>query len=171
MKRTYQPSKRRRKNKHGFRTRNKTKNGKKVLAKRRAKGRKSVAIKKTGKQSLLKKLKKNSDFLKLKNSGKKVRVSDWLQIQFLETPEEGLEKSLYIGVTTGRKVGSAVVRNKLKRWCREHFKSRKSTYSLVSGSINIVFRPHKKENFYQDLKHEFLDSEIEKSLRFLRKNS
>lgn len=93
-------------------------------------------------------LKSTKDFQNLFEKGKKIHLSSWLVVNVGQNP---LEFSRF-GWTLPRYVGSAVTRNKLKRWCREFLRS-KPTLIAEKIDVNFVFRRRDKE-FYKSLNHE-----------------
>ena len=66
----------------------------------------------------------------------------------------GEEEGLKLGLTLPRYVGTAVTRNRLKRWVREFFRQNEIGLSHGKGlHANVVFR-RKEKGFYKNLSHE-----------------
>ncbi|MBC7752769.1 MAG: ribonuclease P protein component [Moraxellaceae bacterium] len=100
-------------------------------------------------------LKKSSDFLFISKSGKRIKPVKWLTIQYVYAESS----SSYVGVTASRKVGPAVLRNKLKRWVRNSVRSIEfnEKISNFGRKIVFVFRPQTVD-FYDQLTYaEFHD--------------
>lgn len=97
-------------------------------------------------------LKKSSDFLYISKNGKKIKPVKWLTIQYINAESS----SSYVGITASRKVGPAILRNKLKRWVRNSVRSIELAKS--SGKkIVFVFKPQ-PDDFYKKLTYaEFKD--------------
>ena len=97
----------------------------------------------------LKVLKRRSEFLVLRKSGQKVRPSDWLLMSF-SVNKQG---EMRCGWTLPRFVGSAVVRNRLKRWSRVYFRTLLNSGDEIPIDINLIFRKVDGE-FYRKLNYE-----------------
>lgn len=94
-------------------------------------------------------LKNRSDFLFILKNGHRVRPSNWLLLNFIVKEDGGLR----CGWTLPRQVGSAVIRNRLKRWTRVYFRHLLASGEDVAVDVNLVFR--KAENdFYKKLNYE-----------------
>ncbi len=101
-------------------------------------------------------LSRRADFLKLKTEGQSFHVNNWLIVNIQKTDE----KFVRCGWTISRQVGSAVVRNRLRRWGREYLR----TWSLdheLSFDMNLIFKRREKD-FYKSVSHKEFDSVMEK---------
>ena len=167
MKRTFQRKFGRRKKKHGFRSKMKTKGGRKLLKRRRARGRKNLTVsstmKKKRKQNLSMKskilaLSKNEEFKYLLKNNK---ISNKYTTIFFGNLNNKDKKKLNISFVTKKKIGNAIKRNKIKRRlrnimndaCKEMSINLKYSYLVIAKStmLNNEFKKI-KETLFQDLK-------------------
>ena len=133
MKRTYQPSKIKRARKHGFRSKMKTKGGKKLLARRRARGRKSLTVSGQSMKSKILALSKNEEFRTLLKSKK--TSNKYVTIFFGNLTNKN-KNSLNISFVAKKKIGNAVKRNKIKRRLRNIMND---AYKKISINLNYSY--------------------------------
>lgn len=94
-------------------------------------------------------LKRSSNFKEAASVGKKQKLASWLTIHIIHSADS----KNYFGITASRKVGGAVVRNKLKRWVRNCVRTEKWPAKLDSKTVVFVFRAQPDESFYSKLKY------------------
>ena len=79
---------------------------------------------------------KRGQFLSVQNCGRKIHSH-----QFIMIHAKGEGDSSRLGITVSKKVGSAVVRNRIKRIIREYFRHNRHRFQSVIGDINLIAKP------------------------------
>ena len=74
------------------------------------------------------------------------------------------------GITISKKVGKAVLRNKLKRWIRNILKDFSESSGQFSFDLNFVFKPVNNA-FYKSLQFKEFREQVELALRKIAKSS
>lgn len=120
---------------------------------------KSVGSKKTDHR-----LRARSDFERLKENGRKSSVRRWFVAVYSERSNGGLR----YGFTITRKVGGAVLRNKLKRWGRECFR-RLSEPENLPFDVNVIIRPM-SDGFYDRITFQEFGEVFEKTIFPIQKS-
>lgn len=85
-------------------------------------------------------------------------------MNFVESPAGRLR----LGWTLPRQVGSAVIRNKLKRWSRVYFRECVKAGEIPPVDLNLVFRKTEGD-FYKNLSYERFASVVDKGWLQIKK--
>ena len=96
----------------------------------------------------LPKIRSRRDFEFLSKKGKRVHINSWLLFNY----KENQLGHLRCGWTIPKYVGNAVVRNRIRRWCREFFRDQRKLKWDPEIDLNVVVRKREK-SFYKQLSH------------------
>ena len=168
MKRTFQPKFGRRKKKHGFRSKMKTKGGRKLLKRRRARGRKNLTVSSSMKRKKKWNLSMKSKIVALSNNEefkkllKRKKISNIYVTIFFGNLDNKDNKKLNISFVTKKKLGNAVKRNKVKRRLRSIINDAIKKISIkLEYSYLVIAKPTMLNNDFKNIK-ETLFQEFEK---------
>lgn len=89
-------------------------------------------------------LKRSSSFKEVALKGTKKRLSAWVTLQLMPSSDS----KNYVGITVSRKVGNAVIRNKLKRWVRNCVQTEKWPEKYSSYIFVFVFKQQADAEFF-----------------------
>ncbi len=111
------------------------------------------------KKSPLLTLKSRNDYLALKKSGKKIYTKVGLIFSF----KPNCLGYSRLGWTVPKYAGNAVVRNKLKRYCRESARSSIDKLNALKLDVNIVFL-NKGKDHYKNLRFNEIENAMDEFL-------
>jgi len=105
---------------------------------------------------------KRRDFLRIQQRGYRI-YSERLIFQFMP----GRSQRVRLGITASKKIGNAVVRNRVKRWLREAFRREPSLIAPPLALIfDLVVTPKRGVT---DFSHAVILDELQSALRRYRK--
>jgi ribonuclease P protein component len=100
-------------------------------------------------------LRKRAEFLQLASAQHKTTVRGFLVVW-----SENNLQTARLGITASKKIGCAVVRNRVKRYLREFFRHNRSAMAAVD--INVIARRESAQMTYADMVRE-----LNKAFRFI----
>ena len=100
-------------------------------------------------------LRKRAEFLQLSSAKHKTAVRGFLVVW-----RENDLQTARLGITASKKIGCAVVRNRVKRYLREFF--RHNRFGVAAVDVNVIARRESAQMTYSDVVRE-----LNKAFRFI----